>query len=626
MGFARFIGSVGCLVALLAACSAGAAHAEARHALLIGNQAYTGEIGALTNPHNDVALLQTTLKTLGFRVTVVRDAGLGASNRAINRYLRALRTAGKGAIGLFYYSGHGAADGATNYLIPVDATSTDTAELWDQSLRLGEITRRLRAEAGNATHFVVFDACRNTLKLREPGKRAVVQAKGFRAEREEPGMLISYATAEGELASDLGDGAGPYAKALAEEIVMPGVEAVTMFRNVQRRVRAAIRQEPYLGFNALGDVYFAGKEAAKPMAPQPPLGEAAQAWAVTKDTASEAVLEAFARRYPKTVFADLARARIAELKAQWQAKAGTERKLAEPERKTAALATAKPPAPPVSAAPRCDGLLLGDDVPVGSNGNRCIRPGSGESFKDCPECPEMVVVPAGSFMMGSPESEQGRDTNEGPLHRVSIAKPFAAGKFEITFDEWDACVADGGCTHKPNDLGGGRGKRPVINVTWNHLAEYIAWLSKVTGKSYRLLSEAEWEYAARAGTRTPFSTGSTISPRQANFDPKTPRRKGTKSSHPNWTVEVGTFAANAFGLHDLHGNVYEWVGDCWNVSYEGAPDDGSVWASGDCAQRVYRGGSWGNGKDEIRSAFRNRIQPYLAGNALGFRVARNLSP
>ena len=131
----------------------------------------------------------------------------------------------------------------------------------------------------------------------------------------------------------------------------------------------------------------------------------------------------------------------------------------------------------------------------------------------------MVVVPAGEFMMGSPAGEEGRSDDEGPQRKVTIAKPFAVGKFEVTFAEWDACVAAGGCKHKPDDQGWGRGKRPVINVSWDDITkEYLPWLSRKTGKTYRLLTEAEWEYAARAGTTTPFSTGQTITPEQANFN------------------------------------------------------------------------------------------------------------
>jgi hypothetical protein len=230
--------------------------AEKREALLIGNEAYTNEIGPLANPHNDVALLEQALKGLGFDVVTVHDASLGGLNRAVNAYVRRLQAAGPNAVGFFYYSGHGASDGGTNYLIPVDVKTIEAGELWDQSLQLSEITHNLKKDAGNATHFVVFDACRNTLKLTRPGSRAIVQSKGFVPVTQENGMLIAYATAEGELASDVGSGAGPYAKVLAEEIVKPGVEAVVMFRAVQRRVRAVIRQEPYLGFNTLGDVYL----------------------------------------------------------------------------------------------------------------------------------------------------------------------------------------------------------------------------------------------------------------------------------------------------------------------------------------------------------------------------------
>src|SRR5262245_10861114 len=289
------------------------AQAEKRIALLIGNEGYGNEIGHLANPHNDIALLQTTLKALGFEVTTVRDAGLGGLHQAVNAYARKVQAAGPNAVGFFYYSGHGAADAGVNYLIPIDVKTTDTGALWDQSLRLTEITRKLKTEAGNATHFVVFDACRNTLKLKRTGSRALVQSKGFVPVTQESGMLIAYATAEGELASDVGTEAGPYAKTLAEEIVKPGVEAVVMFRNVQRRIRAAIKQEPYLGFNAMGDVYLAGAPNAQASAQ---LSAAGEAWDRAKDTTDAAFLEAFIARFKETVYADFARARLEVLRKQ----------------------------------------------------------------------------------------------------------------------------------------------------------------------------------------------------------------------------------------------------------------------------------------------------------------------
>ena len=210
---------------------------------------------------------------------------------------------------------------------------------------------------------------------------------------------------------------------------------------------------------------------------------------------------------------------------------------------------------------------------------------AGAVFRDCPECPEMVVVPAGEFMMGSPPSEEGRGDDEGPVHRVTIAEPFAVGKYEVTFDEWDACVSGGGCGgHRPDSKD--RGRQPVAEVSWEDAQAYVAWLSRKTGEAYRLLSEAEWEYAARAGTTTRYHWGDDIGRNRANcYD---------DSCGDSWdyTAPVGSFAANAFGLHDVHGNVWEWVEDCWNGNYAGAPSDGSAWESGNCDGRVLRGGSW----------------------------------
>ncbi|MDE0002975.1 MAG: SUMF1/EgtB/PvdO family nonheme iron enzyme [Rhodospirillaceae bacterium] len=243
----------------------------------------------------------------------------------------------------------------------------------------------------------------------------------------------------------------------------------------------------------------------------------------------------------------------------------------------------------------------------------------GETFRDCASCPEMVVLPTGSFVMGSPAREEGRDEDEGPQHHVEIRYSLAIGKYEVTFAEWDICVASGGCgEYRPDDWGWGRGDHPVIEVSWRDAQSYVHWLSRETGEDYRLLSEAEWEYAARAGTTGPFHTGKTVSKDEANF-----------SSFLGFlaagfeTVPVGSFPANAYGLHDMHGNVYEWVEDCWNNSYHGAPSDGSAWQSGDCSQRMMRGGSMGGDSDTLRSANRNRdgmsIRNY---NDVGLRVAR----
>ena len=253
----------------------------------------------------------------------------------------------------------------------------------------------------------------------------------------------------------------------------------------------------------------------------------------------------------------------------------------------------------------------------------------GMEFRDCPECPEMVVVPAGDFMMGSPESERDRRDDEGPVHRVSI-RSFAVGKYEVTFDEWDTCVSDGGCGgHRPDDEGWGRSRRPVINVSWEDAKAYVRWLTGKTGVVYRLLSESEWEYAARAGTTGPFHTGSTLTPWQANYDGRVLYPSGTFNNNGLYrrrTLPVGSLAPNAFGLYDVHGNVWEWVEDCWNGSYAGAPMDGSAWESGNCRRRPLRGGSWDLGPRDARSAIRDWNTNGDRNDGDGFRVARTLTP
>ena len=255
--------------------------------------------------------------------------------------------------------------------------------------------------------------------------------------------------------------------------------------------------------------------------------------------------------------------------------------------------------------------------------------GAGRVFRDCPTCPEMVAVPAGEFMMGSPESERGRNKDEGPQRKVTISKPFAVGKFEVTFAQWDACVAESGCTHKPGDESWGRGRRPVINVSWDDAKQFVAWLTKKTGKPYRLLTEAEWEYAARGVTRAsdphpPFSTGATINYKQANYDANFKYGSGPQGLYRQKTLDVGSLPRNAFGLHDMHGNVWEWVEDCYKNSYAGAPTDGAAVASRDCGLRVLRGGSWNYYPQLLRSAYRYATAGGIRVENAGFRVARSL--
>jgi formylglycine-generating enzyme required for sulfatase activity len=235
---------------------------------------------------------------------------------------------------------------------------------------------------------------------------------------------------------------------------------------------------------------------------------------------------------------------------------------------------------------------------------------------DAPWCPEMVALPKGEFLMGSPESDEERCDDEGPQHRVTIGSRLAIGRHPLTFAEYDY-FCDVTKREKPEDEGWGRGRRPVINVSWHDAQAYCKWLAKETGKPYRLPSEAEWEYAARAGTTTRYSFGNEITEKDANF-------RGTIGT----TTEVGAYPANSWGLYDIQGNVWEWVEDIWHDSYEGAPTDGTAWTGAkgknSSHKRLGRGGSWDDIPRALRAAGRGRGDPGCRDSDLGFRVARTL--
>ena len=281
---------------------------------------------------------------------------------------------------------------------------------------------------------------------------------------------------------------------------------------------------------------------------------------------------------------------------------------------------------------------------------RSVQPGSGQSFRDrlangqpCLTCPEMVVVPNGKFTMGSPKREPERESDEDQV-LVSIAKPFAVGKFAVTRGEFAGFVeetgykTDGGCY----DWSGSEwnlpkswrapgftqdNRDPVVCVSWNDAKAYVRWLSSKTGKTYRLLSESEREYVTRAGTTTPFWWGNSITPSQANYDGNyVYAGGGSKGEFRRRTVPVDSFKPNPWGLYNVHGNVWDWTEDCWNDSNDGNPGNGSARTTGDCRNRVVRGGSWNISPQDLRSANRNGPHHRRPELNIGFRVGRTLTP
>ena len=246
---------------------------------------------------------------------------------------------------------------------------------------------------------------------------------------------------------------------------------------------------------------------------------------------------------------------------------------------------------------------------------KAAKPGS--PFHECANgCPEMVVLPAGPFTMGSPDNIG--EPREHPAHPVNIPRPFAVATHELTFDEWDHCAAAGGCRADVGAKGYGRGPQPVINISWNDAQRYVTWLSRVTGGHYRLLTEAEWEYAARANSSTLFSFGNDDA-QLAQYGWYTVN--ATQRPHP-----VGQLKPNAFKLYDMHGNVSEWVEDCDSDSYQRAPQDGSAFLVPDCRRRIRRGGSFLYSAKILRSASRDLDPADLISDRIGMRVARTLEP
>jgi formylglycine-generating enzyme required for sulfatase activity len=695
----RFLSVVLAVAILLAATHATAQQEPARIALLIGNKDYSKKVGPLTNPHNDVEIVGAALKSIGFEILQpVKDARRAATLSAVRQFAARLRAAGPGAMGFVYYSGHGAAetDTNTNYLIPIDAPEPGSVTFWDEALKLDDILKLL-STAREAAKFVVFDACRNELAATDKNT-----SKGFVSVAEQAGMFIAYATAAGRTASDSGSSSGPYANALAREVVKRGVHHLDLFQNIKEAVSASTGgvQQPWESNGLARRVYLAGRADDKPAAPpasaaQPSTSSAAaRDWQDVKDINSIAVLERYIQRHKvEPVYAALAQDRIEGLKRQQQAEAARQadaakqaegakkkaeddarargeieaRAKADAERQRVALlqqeearkATEAAAMPTASLCARIDERsckAIADcawivptkiDASTGKADNPYCRKVAGVAkkladaarqadatkqadtasalqrgrvFRDCPECPEMVVIPTGEFTMGSPASEEYRGAHEGPQRKVTIRQAFAAGKVEVTFAEWDACVAASGCKHKPDDQRWGRGKRPVINVSWDDITkEYLPWLSRKAGKTYRLLTESEWEYAARAGTTTRYAFGDQITKQQAQFS------EGSLGSAGK-TAEVGSFQPNRFGLFDMHGNVWEWVEDCYTDNDSSAPTDGRAVADAPSCLRVLRGGSWFNGPRILRSAYRFGNLPGDRGSDFGFRVARTLSP
>lgn len=559
------------------------ASAERRVALVIGNGKYN-HASELPNPKNDANDVSAALKRSGFEVILGIDLDQHAMRETSIQFAKAARDAD---VAMFYYAGHAIQFNGINYLIPIDSRLRDEADL-RRMVRVEEVVADLQ-QAKNL-RILVLDACRDnplaeTLKRSIGRTRAASVQQGLAKIDSPEGMIVSYATQAGLTAEDGFGRNSPYTKAFLRHIESKA-EIGTVFRRVSADVYAATKQKqlPEVSLSLIGEFYLHGKpDNGLASAAPPPPDPAAVAWETIKNTKDAQLVKEYLDQFSEGIFAALARSRLRSLT----------------EKKVAGIF----PVPPKLTIDK-------------------VKPG--EELQDCDQCPKLVTVPAGSFTMGSAAGEQGRNKNESPQHQVTIAQPFAVSKFEVSFDEWEACVLEGGCNgHKPKDSSWGRGNRPAIHVSWDDAKAYVQWLRQKTGKPYRLLSEAEWEYAARGGTTGAYATGIGITPQQANFDASIAAGNRADIAYRGKTVEVGTFTANPYGLHDMHGNVMEWVEDCWNPDHAGAPADASP-RGGDCSRRVLKGGAWYYEASYLRSAARQSYPRKTRLNVVGFRVARTL--
>ncbi len=349
-------------------------------------------------------------------------------------------------------------------------------------------------------------------------------------------------------------------------------------------------------------------------------------WDSIKDSEHASDYEAYLKVYPNGRFAALARARIERLRAAAPKTETAPKAPAAPKAETPAKPAAPAPAPRTPAAPERTAPTpppaavptlppAAKPTPAPTAAPQAAKPAAApqvKEVKDCPACPALVELPRGEFTMGSNTD----DPSERPAHRVAIGRAFAIGKYEVTNEQWAACVAAAACAKLPGDDAAAK-NAPARDLSWDDARQYVQWLGKTTGKSYRLPTEAEWEYAVRGGTTTRYWWGAQMVPGKANC-------KGCGEPwNQDGPANVGSFAPNPYGLYDMNGSVWEWVADCWHSTYKGAPDDGRAWDQANCRTRVIRGGSWREGADYMLSSTRFKYDAGVRHSQNGFRVARD---
>lgn len=642
--------------------------AERRVALVMGNGAYAGS-AKLKNAVADAKLMARTLEGLGFKVTLLTDVQTEQDmKRALVQFKRSLPDA---EVGLVYFSGHGVQTERGNYLLPVQGDYQREADFDSQAVRLNDVLEQFRGS--RAAGLVILDACRDN-PFRSSTRSAT---RGLRREEPPNGLLIAYSTAQNQTAADGVGGNGLYTKHLAHFLSQKGLSVDEVFDQTAKQVKLESRgeQSPREDSDIRDKLYLNGapqRAGAPGAAPAPGDDLEAQAWKDAQLLDTPSGYETFSTAYPNSRYAGAARlkldiarkreqqqaeaaqreAQAAEMRARAQSEAkawqeaqaadtveayrafidtyaqspnlkAAQRKLAAAE-KAEAAEQAKRVAEAWRTAQQAD-TVEGYEAFLNAHTSsrfaaqarqkleavRARQPKYtvGDTFRDCAECPEMVVLPSGRFEMGDLHGDG--ESDEKPVRTVGIGRSFAIGKYEVTQGEWRAVMGS-----NPSHFNNCGDRCPVEQVSWGDVQVFIRKLKEKTRKDYRLPSEAEWEYACRAGGRHKWcgsDSAEAVAWHSGNSGGK--------------TLAAGGKGANGWGLHDMSGNVWEWVQDCYEESgyNKGQPVDGRAHDPGtNCTRRVYRGGGWYVYSRGSRSAIRYWYAPDDRGNFLGFRLSRTL--
>ncbi|SFM49485.1 Formylglycine-generating enzyme, required for sulfatase activity, contains SUMF1/FGE domain [Methylobacterium pseudosasicola] len=538
-----------------------------RFALLIANSRYPDAQGSLPTVAKDGRLLAEELRRSEFDVDLRENLRREDVQATLDAFYAKLNA---GAAALVYFGGYGIQVERQSYLIPVNAQIWSETEVRRDGINLDAILSELNRR-GVRVKIAVVDAARQN-----PFERRFRASSAGLAPVDAPeGSLVLFSAPPGKVVREDDGDISLFVSELGKELRAPNITAEEAFTHTRIGVSRASKAErvPWISSSLIEEFRFSVTPPDALPAP-------------ATDRAGRAEPSRLARRSPPDSVGPSPPA------------------LPPP---------AIPPAPsPAAAVPSAAALPAQAQTSPPQPQTRENSQAAGQSLRDCDRCPELVILRAGTFEMGA-----GALPFDRPVHRVTIPRPFAIARRETTVDEWHSCVEAGACKYRPNPSEEQSGAHPITNVSWFDAQDYVAWLSARTRRTYRLPSEAEWEYAARGGTNTAFAWGAQVGDSKANC------RECSRTARPELS-SVASFAPNGFGLFDMAGNAAEWVEDCWNESYRGAPQDGTAWSTGSCGQRVLRGGSFDSTATYVKPTARFRYDADVRYYANGFRVARGL--